>query len=731
MPIQSPILDDRTYQQIREDLIRRIPVFTPEWTDFNESDPGVTLLDLVAFQAENLLFRFNQIPDTTKLEFLRLLRISMRPAQPARGLVAFTTKELPGQPGEQIVDQGTEVRAGKVAFETEQEVSVWPVSVQAIARAESPAPDDGESLAYAIRSIDARGGLADNERAVYYTNQVVPSEPEAPGAVPVDFRSAVDGMLWIAVMGDPGVEQQVLGQILDLGVALDEVVSGADALIQCAGDLAQTRSLPLEWQVSTGRMAGDRPVYRTLSCVGDTTRGLRDGGVVRLRLPRDAKDLGAFPLPDPDLAGTGDLPPEIDDEDQAKKVRFWIRAFRPRGGGSIGRVAWLGVNASQVVQTSHAANEFVGTGDAQASQQYPLVHRSVVASSLRVQVEEQGNWTTWQVVDDFHASTAADRHVVLDAEAGEIRFGTGVQGRVPQIGERIRTLGYRFGGGLQGNVPAKGIDKVGNRPADARPIRRIDVKVANPMALRGGADSESLRDALDRVPGELRRRDRAVTRGDFRELALATPGAGVGRSEVLPRFHPPTRQLEAAGVVTVVIWPREDRRAPNAPMPDRTLISQVCEWLDSRRLVTTELYVVPPVYRKVAVAVGVKVKPGYGIEAVRNWVELVVRQYLAPLPPYGPEGGGWPLGRRVHAPELEAAALQVEGVEYLEGLTVAGMAPEGGIWVPGTVTLELDEVPELAEITVVEGPPLVPGVPLEPPDTGKVAVPIRVAKEGC
>ena len=51
----------------------------------------------------------------------------------------------------------------------------------------------------------------------------------------------------------------------------------------------------------------------------------------------------------------------------------------------------------------------------------------------------------------------------------------------------------------------------------------------------------------------------------------------------------------------------------------------------------------------------------------------MLRQYLAPLPPYGPDGEGWPLGRRVHGPELEAAALQVEGVEFLEGLNVAGL----------------------------------------------------------
>jgi hypothetical protein len=148
--------------------------------------------------------------------------------------------------------------------------------------------------------------------------------------------------------------------------------------------------------------------------------------------------------------------------------------------------------------------------------------------------------------------------------------------------------------------------------------------------------------------------------------------------------------------------------------------------------VTTELWVVPPRYRRIAVSVGVQVRSGYGVDMVRRWVDLVVRQYLAPLPPYGPDGGGWPLGRRVRAAELEAAALQVEGVEYLEGLRLAGSLP-GNVWrETDVVLLELDEVPELAEITVVgDAKPIAPGVPLDPSPSPTMPVPVPVLQETC
>src|SRR5436305_5087519 len=96
MPIPNPILDDRSYQQLRDELVLRIPVYTPEWTDHNPSDPGITLIELFSFLGENLLFRFNQIPEAARLEFLRLLQIPMRPAVAARSFVTMTTKKSEG-----------------------------------------------------------------------------------------------------------------------------------------------------------------------------------------------------------------------------------------------------------------------------------------------------------------------------------------------------------------------------------------------------------------------------------------------------------------------------------------------------------------------------------------------------------------------------------------------------------------------------------------------------------
>ena len=44
MPLTIPTLDNRRYQDLLDEALARIPVHNPEWTNFNHSDPGVTLI---------------------------------------------------------------------------------------------------------------------------------------------------------------------------------------------------------------------------------------------------------------------------------------------------------------------------------------------------------------------------------------------------------------------------------------------------------------------------------------------------------------------------------------------------------------------------------------------------------------------------------------------------------------------------------------------------------------
>src|SRR3954463_4395800 len=95
MPIQSPQLDDLRYDAVVQQLLRRIPVYAPAWTDWNDSDPGVTLIQLFSSLAEQVGYRLNQVPEKNYIELLKLLGIRLRPALAASSRVGVFLTDPP------------------------------------------------------------------------------------------------------------------------------------------------------------------------------------------------------------------------------------------------------------------------------------------------------------------------------------------------------------------------------------------------------------------------------------------------------------------------------------------------------------------------------------------------------------------------------------------------------------------------------------------------------------
>ncbi len=73
MPLQLPNLDDRTYTDLVAEALHLIPTYAPDWTNYNPSDPGITLLEVFAYLTELLIYRLNQVTDENKIAFLKLI----------------------------------------------------------------------------------------------------------------------------------------------------------------------------------------------------------------------------------------------------------------------------------------------------------------------------------------------------------------------------------------------------------------------------------------------------------------------------------------------------------------------------------------------------------------------------------------------------------------------------------------------------------------------------------
>jgi predicted phage baseplate assembly protein len=89
MGFETPRLDDRSFDDLVEEARARISLYTPEWTDHNLSDPGITLIELFAWMTDIVLYRLNRVPDKHFVKFMELIGMRLHEAEPARAPVTF------------------------------------------------------------------------------------------------------------------------------------------------------------------------------------------------------------------------------------------------------------------------------------------------------------------------------------------------------------------------------------------------------------------------------------------------------------------------------------------------------------------------------------------------------------------------------------------------------------------------------------------------------------------
>lgn len=741
MPIQPPALDDRSFQDLVDDLLARIPAHAPEYLHAQVGDPGRTLIELFAWLADTILYRANLIPERQRLAFLRLLGLPLRSAQAARGLISL---KLDDEEAGSVVLPALTKLAGAVPFESRTPISLLPVTAHAFCKRPLAAEEEakiGTKVLSRLPDVYELGG----KRPRYYVTTPVFAGGEASADGFDLVRDTIDGSLWIALVAKTAARvadvRETLGrgldgdaQVLNVGVAPSIEIP---ALFEAVADRAR---VPHVWEMTTGGGVGKPPLVR-LEPLTDTSVGLTRRGVMRLLLPA-ASAIGAPPtgLAAPFQAGVGEGPPRLDDEALGARVVTWIR-LRPDQQGKERveslKLSWAGINAIEIDQRKTQSAVIVGTSAGTPDQSFWLGAESIEPETLVLEVEQDGGFAPWQRVEDLALVGRDAAAFTLDPEAGTVRFGDGMRGAIPPSGARVRAASLRAGGGSGGNLPPKSLSKLSD-PTDIRRQRVTrPIKVEQALATEGGQDRESLAEAERRIPAYLRHRDRAVTADDFQRVAADTPGVLLGRVEVLPRFKPQQRRPDVPGVVSVMVLPfKAVRQAPN-PRADRPLIEAVHAYLDARRVLGTELYVIGCEYVPIALSVGVELREGYPREETLLGVRDALRSHLWPLVPGGPERIGWPLNRPVRDRELEVVVAQVPGVLEVNGVNIFERRQDSWSRVQAlgsstvvSLALELWQLPEVLAVLAVTGDP--PSDPeLLPNPFGDDGVAVPVVPEVC
>lgn len=657
MSLDSPDLDDRTFEEIFEEARRQIPVYSDEWSDHNPHDTGIALLELLAWISETYTYQINRITDDHREKYLQLLGVRRRPPQPSTAEVAIAP---PAGSDGTVIPAGTQFTVDDRSsvpkqFEVERDTRlVEPALTQIITQ--------------------SSGDLVDNTTE----NETEKTQFYAFGAEP-----ARGDAVYFGFEGDPFAAAEQLQLTVDFYDAdIPEPVA------------SETRpetfepSVSVRWQYCTSYPHWDeQTAWADLPVVEDETMSFYRGGTVTFSKPVGwAVDEESVD----EVAVLDQMPGNV-----------WLRCIIETPGYEIPpRLTAVRLNTLRLRHRRTVTDELLRQDDetlettVRADQEFFFTHAPV----LRADIEIAGR--QWTEVENFDRSSSTDRHYVLDHTRGAIRFGNGVNGAIPPVQRHVTARQYVSGGGTEGNISNRSEWEF----TDTGSIDGLDteaVDLSSIGAADGGTDMESIEAAINRFRRDLKRPYRGTTLSDFAYLAEHTPGLRFGRTHAVKSLRE-TEDGVQIPEISVVVVPYSTSLRPEA---SAGFLDAVRTQIDANRLLTDPVEVVTPTYVEIGMTISVSAMTGYTetdlTEAIRD--EMIA--YLDPLAGY--DGSGWPFGRPLYVTDVAEVADSLGGVQQVSAVQLSAnhekeIDSHGNVIIDDTALL----APSVDDITVVVTSPL-------------------------
>lgn len=624
-------LDTGSFEEIAREGRNLIGSIYPEWTDYNYHDPGITFLELFAFLKEAQQFHMDQIGDRHKKKFLKLLGIVRRGRSPAR-MMASMDVDMP-----LLLCRGSRFRAGSMVFETEEDQFLPGIHVTGMTAREI----SGHTF-----SVDTGKKEQGREMMIYPFG-----------------RQPQPGSEWLLRLDGP-LKQ---GQDICLGIRLYDGYEVKRNPIEDNRVFYPLTEICLEYARGDG--------YRKASIKRDETWGLIRSGRICFSLGEDMEpweesgERGYF-LKIRLEKGRYDTAPAVREASlghlrvaQRETKACW-RKGEPAGDGLYradrygkageefcllkdgepgeGREIW-----SACYLGDFYPKRILGVGDGFPNQRFPVPADGFMAGGFRILVESlarPGVYEMWEQREDFDCAGPEDRVFVTDEEKGEILFGNGWRGMVPE--REIRIVECFCTQGSAGNIKA------------GKEIF-LEGREAGPCVImedgQGGREGETLAQCQTRAVRELNDPGRAVTGADYESLVRRTPGLRIQAVKVLKPDGDGDGPED--NVVHVAVRPFCDMGEGVLSAPYR---KNIMAFLEERRLLGTRISLCSPEYTEIGVYVEISAKPGY--LRIREQVGEEIQGFFKKL-----EGTFGPF---ISRGSLYARLDQLEGVQKIHMLSI-------------------------------------------------------------
>ena len=603
MSLPVPQLDDLDFERLFEEARALIPRYAPEWTDHNLHDPGITLLDLIAWLVDQDVYQIGFVSDRHIEAFAALLGIRPELTKPARGLVWPHDRSVINDTETGVdLDAGANVACVEqpdLPFELAAAVHISPAQL-----VDRPAQHTSERFEITAQTASRQAALLVKE-----TN-------DAPGIIELVFDRPL-------VEGDANESAHPIA----VGIELEE-----DKRLCTVPDM-QHGFLIVDY-----RLEREGAPWRRVEVAEDSTYVLNHTGTVRVRIP-----------PDPFLAGANKIPSRL-----RLSVRGRVNPCPPR-------IVRIALNVMPIAQLETHAPALLGWSNGwpdQVLKPEPPLEGLIEHLGIQIEVEEDGRFVCWKATEDLSQAEPNDKVFEPRLISNEIVFGNGVNGQIPPVGAQIRHLGYKLSKGDTGNLTAGLNWRVSGAPS------RIGLSSygINHAAITCGKDASD----IDYLRAEARKaaleRQVLLTNADLEKAARGLEGLAIERAEVSVGLHPALPCRKLPGTRALIVTPARPADIDPLTPVSRRYLAAIERELMPRRVLGERLSILAT--RRVAISVKAQLLIDDGRDPAEV-IEIASSRLNARLSDIADKNSDlkpWPVGRPVTREEMKALLAGVIGV---------------------------------------------------------------------
>ena len=533
----APNLFDRRFNDLLEIGRARLPSLSPQWTDYNAHDPGITLMELLAWVAEAQLYSVSRMRRDERLAYAALLGLSPAGTRPARGLL-WSDRSDPDSPATRLK---TSVVIGKDA----------PIRLK-----------DGEATAFRPdhQLLWAPGRTERLETRTSNGQTVDHTFKNEHGGIPYMPFGDVPGRRDVLRLTFASRDNNGLfGRNRDAARGALWAIGVIAAPRRASAPATTIEDEPCHSPLSASLVAGDERF--PVAIVSDSTRGLLTTGAILL-----------------DLDSVSSAPEDM--QEVTLELAFRQKPPRPP------QVLRIEPNVIPIVQEQNVAGEShlpTGVPDWSFALKLPGLSFAAGEEPVELEVAETTGRKIWKRCDRLSERGPDENVYEFDPDAGQVTFGNGVNGRVPPAGSQV-LVSYSVSEGAAGNVARNRKWKVTG----------VDGTFGtNPDPVAGGSAPLGWTDFRREARRSSRDDHALVSAADIETAAKSLPLLDVERAWVTP----PEDGVPRTGVVTLVAMRGGIDQSPiGKPRETPQWLESIRRSLTARMPLASRLIVVAPVY---------------------------------------------------------------------------------------------------------------------------------------